>query len=338
LSNLWHLPKEVIELVRSAAVLEFATVSAAGYPIDTPTYCFTPDDFTSIDVATGLAYPAKAERARRNPKVGLLIEGRAPGEPLVAIAGLAAVRDSNIQGNASRYIEETSTSAAVDVPWSIARKAIWYWCRIIISVTPVRVLWWPDGVRLGEAPCAWSAPAGMSFPASDLAPLGAVSPAPNWSQPAWPELAASALTSGMAGHLTSVDAEGFPLPFRVADISHTDDGFIFRVPAGAPWDRPGKATLSFEGRATFVGVAAERGAWMTFAVERALPILPMVADHSELWEPSEATRDKLMRRLSYELDRRGQSFPEIPQEKPTPTAGAVRRMARLASLTARRSR
>ncbi|MBV9996739.1 MAG: pyridoxamine 5'-phosphate oxidase family protein [Caulobacteraceae bacterium] len=327
MSRLSELPEKVVELIRSATVLEFATLSAAQTPIDTPVLYFPTEDLSSIDLATGLAYPAKAERARRNPKVGLLIEGRGPGAPTVSIAGMAAVRDADIQANALRYIAETASGGAVIVPWSVARQAVWYWSRIIVAVKPVRVMWWTDQSQMDRPPEVWRAPDGTSFPASDPSPPGKVSAGPEWPQPPWPELAATAMASGMPAHLTLVDDEGFPLPFRVEDIARTEEGFAFRAPSGAPWKRGGKATLSFEGRATFVGVASGEGRTMKLAVERTLPILPMVVDLQELWTPGEDTRARLMGRLKQELERRGQPIPEIPQEMPAPTAGAQRRTA-----------
>ena len=74
MSHRKDLPSTVVDLIEGGAICEFATMSAAGVPIDTPVYYFQADDLATIGVATGLSYPAKAERARRNPKVGLMFE------------------------------------------------------------------------------------------------------------------------------------------------------------------------------------------------------------------------------------------------------------------------
>ena len=48
----------------------------------------------------------------------------------------------------------------------------WYFTRIWIEVTPLRVTWWERG-RLDEPPQVWTAPAGTAAPASDPAPAPA---------------------------------------------------------------------------------------------------------------------------------------------------------------------
>jgi hypothetical protein len=324
-----QLPEEVARMIEIQFVTEYASVSAAGVPIDTPLILCPSDDLTTLDVATGLAYPVKAERARRNPKVGLLLEA-GPGQPVVSVAGLAAVRDADLQANMNRYLAEVLPvpifSPSIIDYQSITRPAVWYFTRIIVQVTPVHIRWWRNSEAMDEPAQTWRAPADMRAPVSDPAPGGTPSEAPKWPQPAWGDLAREALDRGAAAHLTLLDAEGFPLPIRANAVDLGDDGFRLAMPKGAPWSG-GTATLSFEGREIFVGQAAREGDDWRLRVERTLPVLPLTSDPSEVLQPTPDTKAKLMVRLEHETRRRGQPIPQMPAEPPEPTKGAKRRAA-----------
>jgi hypothetical protein len=332
--SLTQLPRRVVDVIEGAIIMEFATVSAAGVPIDTPTYCFPSDDLSSIDLATGLSYPAKAERARRNPKVGLLLEGP-PGEPVVSIRGYAAVRDANLRANVERYIAETGVEAvSFGLSWEEARKAVWYWSRIIVQVTPAQVMWWKSAEALDEPPNHWQAATTITIPKSDPSPAGKASPSSDWPQRTWQELAKDATGRQAPAHLTVCDAEGWPLPMRMRRVELVDEGFRLDVPRGAPFLRTGKATLTFQGVETFVGNVKIQDGQGLLTVERALPQHPLVKNSHEVLQPRDEVRTKLMARLDEETQRRGQPIPTIPAELPRPTRLAKVRQLRLAELIA----
>jgi hypothetical protein len=323
------LPNRVREMLDSAFLAEFATVSALGVPIDTPVGCFLNPD-GSIATTTGLAYPAKAERARRNPRVGLLIEGF-PDEPVVLIAAMASVRDANIQANVDRYLPEISAnfeSFSAGYSWQAAREGVHYWSRIIIDSMPQHIFWWDNPTATDVPPARWDAPAGATASASDPAPHAMPTPPSDWQMKPWQEQAEEVIAEALPAHLTLLDEAGFPLPFRVRTITRIDGGFRLTLPAGVPWVVRGSATLCFMARATFVGTveAIEGGALLH--VERALPVLPNVRDIGELWSPTSETWRKLGERLVGELARRGQPKPTIPQHLPEPTPGSLRRAER----------
>jgi hypothetical protein len=328
MSFVQELPKEIAGFIVSQFTAEYATVSAAGVPIDTPTLIFPSADLTTLDLMTGLAYPVKAERARKNPKVGLLVEG-ADEQPVVSIAGLATVRDSDFQANLERYITETIVTPVLDpnvVDWNAVRQALTYLTRILVCITPTHIRWWKNQADMDRAPEEWKASKGLKVAPSDPAPSGKASEAAQWSQPPWTELAQRAIAKGDIGHVTLCDAEGYPLPVRARKITRTDTGFELAVPKGAPWSI-GKATLSFRGREMFVGEVAFQNGRGLFRVERSLPILPLVDDFTQVITPNEENKAKLMKRLRHELDRRGKSIPVVPEKPPRPTAGALRRLA-----------
>lgn len=328
------LPAPVVNVIENAFVSEFATVSAAGVPIDTPTYCFASDDLALIGVATGLSYPAKAERARRNPKVGLLVEGM-PGEPVVSIRGMAAVRDANLQANAVRYVSETgyeAVAAAANVGWADAKKAVWYWTRIIIDILPEKVMWWDNADAMNASPHVWT-PSVKPAVKSDPAPSGKPSASSEWPQKSWQEVAAVAVARNAPAHLTLLDAEGWPLPIRARSCKLVDNKFVLDMPKGAPWQRSGKATLTFQGVETFVGEATEEKGAVCLTVERALPQHPLVLDPAQVLKPADDVRAKLLARLEEEAKRRGQSIPVMPDEPPALTRLAKARFERAAAFT-----
>jgi len=324
-----NLPEDVVTVMTSSLYTEFASLTAAGLPIDTPLFAFVGPDGATIDVATGVAYPSKANRVRRQPKVGLLLEGtRSPKEPVVSVAGYGSVRDADIQANLDRYLAETAAQLPITSggrPWSVVRQAVWYWSRIIVQTTPARVAWWPSADRLDEPPTVWNAPPGTLYAESDPAPAGPGSPAAAWGQASdWRPRACEVLEVGMAGHLTVCDREGFPLPFRMRAVALSDQGFVLDVPLGAPWTPKGPATLSFAGEAIFVGQVepcADGGAHLT--VERKLPELPLLGDSSNLWTPNPETESVLMGRLECELKRRNLALPVVPDTQPEPSEGSL---------------
>ncbi|MDG2002996.1 MAG: pyridoxamine 5'-phosphate oxidase family protein [Novosphingobium sp.] len=323
-----ELPEEVARLIRSGMVAEYATVTGNGVPIDTPTYYFPSADESSLDIGTGLAYPAKAERARRNPKVGMLIE-RAPEEPVISIAGYGAVQDADMQANLDRYVSETAHMLPPGGAWEAMRRSIFYWTRMYIAVTPAVIRWWPNQkTAQSDAPQIWRAPENTVFPPSDPAPPGKMSKPPAWPLLPWWEIVEETLERGSPGHLTICDEEGFPLPLRVHDIKPSDEGFDMQVPASAPWSH-GQATLSFLGREVFVGDASSSPESTFLKVERAMPIFPLTSPDGSVPRPDRETRHLLVARMEEELARRGQPVPVVPEDMLPPTRHSLLRIEAL---------
>ena len=144
----------------------------------TPLTPFLGEDMRTLDVSTGVAYPAKAERARRNSEVCLLFSDPVGSDvvapPVVLVQGLATVRDSDIQANTDRYVRlslQKLPAAYKGLPRFLLRGLNAYFARIWIHVTPIRILWWPSR-SLDEQPGEWRAPEFTMAPPSDPAPPG----------------------------------------------------------------------------------------------------------------------------------------------------------------------
>ncbi len=266
MSSLHDLPGHVFRMIESGVVAEFVTMTAGGVPIDTPTYYFPSDDMATLDVATGVPQPAKAERARRNPKVGLLIEGR-PDEPVIVVRARAAVRDSDIQSNAIRYLAETGYKGiSHGITWEQARLAITYWSRIIIVNVPETIYWWDNHAALEGPPQVWRSDADTVWLQSDPAPETKMTSS-IWTSRPWQDVAADALGAGHPGHLSVVDADGFPLPMRAQSLELVEEGCVAdlrRVPnlrgrcraTGGCYPLPGRAGIA----AAPVGARHQAGA------------------------------------------------------------------------------
>jgi hypothetical protein len=301
----------------------------------------------TLDVSTGLTYPAKAERARRNPRVCLLFAdplGEAMGSaPVAVVQGHAAVRDSDLQANTDRYTRESQIklpAATKGQPKFALKRMAFYYARIWIEITPLRILWWSDR-SMEEAPDEWRAPEGTAKPASDPAPPG--NPPPAWREPPsdWRSLARRALSDLPLADLTFVDAEGVPMCIPVQTTGLSDDRVALKVGAGAPGLQAGPACLTLHGHPeqftgqenhTLIGeletadgeLQAADGELRTaagqlrtadgpphFKVQRALADWSLVGNRASAALSFLSARRSLSPRLRAEAARRGQPVPDV---------------------------
>lgn len=319
-------PEAVLALFERAITCEYATLTSQQTPITYPVTPYIGDDGRTLDVSTGLAYPTKAERARRIPKVALLysdpVGSGLSKPPVVLVLGLASVRDANLQHNTDRYIRMSMSkvpSAYKSIPAFLLRRMPWYLARIWIQVTPLRILWWPAGEIEGQ-PHMWQAPTETAAPASDPAPSGKALGVWKAAPADWRSGAKYAVQNLGDPILTIVTADGFPLPFRVRNATLVPDGIRVHVPAGLPASVTGSACLTFhthpeeftgQQNLVFVGQVQQEATGYVFKVERQL------GDWSLAGSRLRATWDffrngrKLAPRLAVEAERRGQPVPKI---------------------------
>lgn len=332
--NPW--PSELDNVFERALTAEYATLTRSGQPITVPTtpYVGASGSRRTLDVSTGLTYPAKAERARRNPKVALLfadpIGSGLSSAPVALVQGLATVRDRDLQANTDRYVELAQLKvpdATKGQPKAILRTLAWYYARIWIEITPVVIRWWPDR-SLATPPEEWRADASIVAPASDPAPPG-TAPSPWLAPPTdWHAALNDAVDRLPFADLTVVGADGYPLvvPARVASLEgehvHLEVGRV-----GAPGLAHGPACLTLHGHPekftgqenhTFVGQLAaspdtapdERGQ-VSFRVERAIGDWSLKGNRLSVAAGFMMKGRVLRKRLVTEAERRGQAVPKV---------------------------
>jgi len=229
------------EVVASFVTTEYSSLTRAGAPVTfpvTPYLGASRDDGThSLDVSTGLTYPLKAERARRDPRVTLSFSDPCGSgiddPPIVIVKGLATVRDRDLVANSARYLRESFEKfpEAPRPPVFVQRRMDWYWARIWIEVTPVEVIWWPHG-DLTHPPQCRRAPEPVLAPPSDPAPGGRSSGSWNDTPVDWRKRVRGAVDRFGPPVVTTVDPDGWPIPWRARAASSSPAGFVVTPPAG----------------------------------------------------------------------------------------------------------
>lgn len=149
------LPREVVAVLSSFLCCEAATVAGDGTPLAWPTAPLYLPEREVIVLTTSIGFPVKALNVRREPRVSLLFSDPTGSgldrPPTVLVQGTATVSDGVLTWGAdlgahwrrigavqpaSRWFSRTPP-----VRWFMD----WYFMRLVIHITPVRILWWPGG-------------------------------------------------------------------------------------------------------------------------------------------------------------------------------------------------
>lgn len=323
-SSSW--PDAVAQLVERAITVEYTSLTRAGRPVMVPVTPYAGNGGRTFDVSTGLTYPAKAERARRNCQVCLLfaddVGSGLPDAPVVLVHGIATVRDGDLQANTDRYVRETMAklpAAFRGTPRFMLRRLPAYFARIWVEVTPVRMWWW-DSRSLDREPSSWVAPEGIDAPPSDPAPPGRQPAAWIDAPPDWRPVARHAVARLDHADLAWVGPGGWPYSVPTTQVEEDANGFRVRLGAHLPDAPQGPACLTFHTHTptftkqenhTFVGEITATDDGYTFANPRVLGDVSLKGNKIVRTAGFLGKVRRLHTRLEQEATRRGQPVPVV---------------------------
>lgn len=319
-------PQELAAVFERSLTVEYGSLTRSGKPVTVPVSPYVGRGGLTLDVQTGLCFPAKADRARGNPKVCLLfadpIGGGMRDMPVVLVQGHAAVRDADLQGNTDRAVALTVAkypAAFRGVPRVVLGRMAYYFARIWVEVTPLHIRWWPSR-SLDIAPTEWWARADMVLPTSDPPPSG--EPPPPWTDPPrdWRPVAARSFGRLGLSDLSTIDGDGYPICLPVTLGPLEGDKVAVVLGDGAPELLPGPACLSLhshkevytgEENHTLVGSLVKDSPSSWFQIERALGDWSTPGNRLKVAMTYIAKAPKLAPRLKEQAARRGQHVPKV---------------------------
>jgi hypothetical protein len=287
-------PEEILGIVENSKTVEYASLTKAGVPITFPMLLFINEDGLTMDISTALSFPAKAQRARNNPKVCLLFSEPLgcglDNPPVVLVYGRATIRDADLQANTDRFV------------------------NLVFQRFPDVYGQFP-GILLERM--GW----GTQAPRSDPAPIG--KGLKRWDKPptGWRNPAQHALASLGRPVLTVVDADGYPVPIRTDDATLTAEGFQLTLCRTSPAPAQGKACLTFhkhdeqfiswQENLVFVGQVSGNSEHAFFKVDRRLTSISLKGSQMRIKLDLFKLGLRLTPRLKVEARRRGQAVPTI---------------------------
>jgi hypothetical protein len=149
-----NLPPDVEAVMRGFYTCEFTTVNRAGQPMTWPSVPYFNAE-GRIVCAVSIAFPVKAFNARRHPQVSLLFSDPTgsglENPPAVLVQGDAVVTEileytPDIIGLFKTVSTRQPDSRRFTNNRIVRHLFIWYlFQRLSLTVTPRRLLVWPDG-------------------------------------------------------------------------------------------------------------------------------------------------------------------------------------------------
>lgn len=150
------LPSEVESVIRAFRVCEFSTMAKDGTPVTWPLGAYYQPEHNRFLLTTSIGLPQKAFNIRRNPHVSLLFSDPTgsglENPPAVLVQGDAIAPDEivvSVDGIEDYWRETIFSRQPASKMFSsnvLMRKLMdQYYMRILISVTPTALYWWPKG-------------------------------------------------------------------------------------------------------------------------------------------------------------------------------------------------